>query len=419
MNTQRPDTLRPLEAWHRAAAETLPGLSFIAYDLHMKVVSHKGEPPLAAGVSPSTLQGVPLKEVLPEPIWTEVSESVGNALGGKRFSFEIPLTDGGRLHWIEVSPILQGGQVVGGVISSHDVAERMIAEQELLERSGSFETVFSKAPIGMAMIALDGSLIRVNPAFHRITGYGPEEIFRTRIQDMVPPEDHERDLELVTRLLSGETATFATEQRLVSKSGKEIWAMVTTSVARDESGAPVHLISQIQDATERRELELELRRVADEDPLTGLANRRRLEQALDHQIERSRRHGEQAVLLLLDLDEFKSVNDTYGHSTGDELLVFVAHRLSTRARSSDIVARPGGDEFAVIAMGTGAEGAATLVADLTRHLDTVRFDPDGRNLGCRASVGAAVIAPETTGIDDVLKQADREMYKAKQIRQRG
>ena len=416
MNAQRKDSLDPLRAWHSAAAESLPGLSIVVYDPDFRIVSVQGEPPLAPGAHFTGSMEQTLEEVLPPALWERLENSFREALQGVGSSFEMPLSDGDCLHWVEVGPLRRDGAVIGGVMSSQDVAERLIAEQELLETTGSFEAVFSKAPIGMAMIALDGSLIRVNPAFNRITGYGPAETSRIRIQDMIPPEDHERDLLMMTRLVGGELDNYVTEKRLIGKGDREIWAMMASSVSRDDEGSPMHLIVQLQDVSDRKALEIELRRVAGEDPLTGLANRRRLEETLRRQIERCQRYEETAALLMIDLDDFKSVNDTHGHSTGDDLLIFVGDQLRARLRSTDLVARPGGDEFAVIAVNSDEDQARVLVAELTEHFDALRFDPGGRDLGCRASVGSAVIDANTDSTDELLARADRSMYKAKNSR---
>lgn len=411
------DSLDPLQAWHSGASSTLPGLSVLVYDTELLVVSCEGDPPRSGGIEPSSTIGRSLDEVLPTSIWGELESAIRGALKGDSSSFQMPFSDGDCLHWIDVDPVRSDGAVIGGAMASQDVAERMIAEQELHVLTGSFEAAFTKAPIGMAMVALDGTLVRVNPAFNRITGYSPQEISKLRFQAMIPIEDHEQDLRMTNKLITGELDIFTAEKRIVGKSGREIWAMIATSVVRDDEDRPVHLIVQIQDISVRRKLELELRRVAGEDPLTGLANRRRFDTTLEHQIERSRRYGETAALLTIDLDDFKSVNDTYGHSVGDELLDFVGRQLTERLRSTDLVARPGGDEFAVILLGSDAERATHLVTELTNHFDNLRFESKGHLISCRASIGSAIIDSDTESMDQVLSAADQSMYEAKRSRE--
>jgi len=416
MSARLKDSIDPLQAWHSGASGTLPGLSVLVYDPDLRVVSCQGDPPRSSQVDPDAMIGRSLEETLPPPIWSKLEDALRGALTGGHSSFQMPFSDGDCLHWIDVEPVRSDGAVVGGVLAAQDVADRLIAEQDLHVLTGSFEAAFTKAPIGMAMVALDGTLVRVNPAFNRITGYEPEEVALLRFQDMIPIEDHGRDLEMTNRLISGELETYTAEKRLIGRSNREIWAMVATSVVRDDEDRPIHLIAQVQDISDRRELELELRRVADEDALTGLANRRRFEKTLKDQIERCRRYGDTAALLVIDLDDFKTVNDTHGHSTGDDLLQFVADQLSERLRSTDLIARPGGDEFAVVLLGSDAQRTQKLVSELTRHFDTVRFEPEGRAIDCRASIGAAVIDSSSGSMDEVLSAADRSMYEAKKAR---
>ncbi|HTU15140.1 MAG TPA: diguanylate cyclase [Solirubrobacterales bacterium] len=418
MSSRLKDSLDPLQAWHSGASGTLPGLSVLVYDTDLRVISCEGDPPHSVDVDPEAMIGRPLADALPPSMWGKLEAALKGALNGVRSSFQMPFSDGDCLHWLDVDPLRSDGAVIGGTLASQDVAERMIAEQELRVLTGSFEAAFTKAPIGMAMVALDGTLVRVNPAFNRITGYTPEEIAQLRFQDMIPTEDHERDLGMTNRLISGELNTYTAEKRIHGKDQREIWAMIATSVVRDGEDRPLHLIAQIQDISERRELELELRRVAGEDPLTGLANRRRFDRTLEDQIERSRRYGETAALLMIDLDDFKSVNDTHGHSTGDDLLNFVGRQITARIRSTDLVARLGGDEFTVILLGADARRAENLVAELTAHFDSLRFEPEGRAISCRASIGSALIDASTGSMDEVLSAADRSMYEAKRSRER-
>lgn len=176
------------------------------------------------------------------------------------------------------------------------------------------------------------------------------------------------------------------------------------------------MIAQLQDISELRRVETELRRVAGEDELTGLANRRQLVAAIGNQIDRCRRYDEKAALLSMDLDNFKLVNDRFGHSAGDELLRFIADELGRRFRSSDLVSRPGGDEFAVLVVGSDAGRAAEIAGEMMDYFDSIRFEPEGRSLECRASIGSATMDDETDSVDEILSRADESMYEVKSHR---
>ncbi|HXA53909.1 MAG TPA: diguanylate cyclase, partial [Solirubrobacteraceae bacterium] len=200
--------------------------------------------------------------------------------------------------------------------------------------------------------------------------------------------------------------------------GHVISTMLSVSLMRDRQGRPQHFIAQIQDITERKLMEARLRHLAEHDSLTGLFNRRLLERQLAMQVARCRRYGEQAALLVIDLDGFKQVNDTYGHKIGDELLQAIAAELQHRLRGTDMVARLGGDEFAVLLAGTTAEDARKVATTLCEAIAGVGVSVGGGGDACErisvaASVGVAALDGDSPGAEAALMEADRAMYAAK------
>ncbi len=173
------------------------------------------------------------------------------------------------------------------------------------------------------------------------------------------------------------------------------------------------LIAVSRDISERKKAESQLRHLAEHDPLTGLANRRRFEEELTRQIAISRRSGEAAAVLVLDLDNFKYVNDSLGHKAGDELIRRVAAVIGGRVRETDTLARIGGDEFAVLLRGTDAAGARTAAEGV---IDAIRREPfllEGQRIRATTSIGIAVIEREPLAAGEVLARADQAMYGAK------
>lgn len=166
----------------------------------------------------------------------------------------------------------------------------------------------------------------------------------------------------------------------------------------------------IRGAVRRRRAAVELAERADTDPLTGLFNRRRFDEELEVAVGLARRHGEHAAVLVLDLDRFKSVNDTWGHAAGDDLIVRVADVLRARLRTTDSIGRPGGDEFCVLLRRCGAGDARTVAEDLLRDL----ADAAEPRLATAASIGVCLVGngEERSGTD-VLQAADHAMYEAK------
>jgi diguanylate cyclase (GGDEF)-like protein/PAS domain S-box-containing protein len=281
--------------------------------------------------------------------------------------------------------------------------------QALKRVTQQFRSAFDNAPIGMALVGLEGQWLDVNQALCELVGYSEDELLRMTFQDLTHPDDLDADLALVHDVLAGRRTTYQMHKRYIHADGRVIWALLSVSLATDEEGRPLHFISQIQDFTERRELEEKLRHQAEHDPLTGLANRRRFEQELERQIERCSRHAEAAALAVIDLDSFKDVNDVHGHATGDKLLTSVAAALHRRLRATDVAARIGGDEFAVILIGVDERGAATAAAALSAAIGE---QSRAGGLRATASVGIAMIEPGSNA-DELFARADRAMYEAK------
>jgi len=154
---------------------------------------------------------------------------------------------------------------------------------------------------------------------------------------------------------------------------------------------------------------------AQHDPLTGLANRTLFRELAAHAVETCKREASALTLLFIDLDAFKQVNDSHGHETGDKLLVAFAERLRGAARSSDVVARVGGDEFAVMLDGADADSGAAIAFKL-RELLSRPYAIDGLTLEVRASIGSATFPQSGASADELLKRADEAMYRVKQAR---
>jgi len=200
----------------------------------------------------------------------------------------------------------------------------------------SFENAFRNAPIGMALLDLAGRSLQVNQALCRITGYAPGELRAKTLQEMTHPDDLDLDADDFRQLLSGELGSYQVEKRYLHEWGHYIWVQVTVSLVRDDKNEPLHLMHQVQDISSRRELEAHLAYLVDHDFLTGLPNRRRFEQELRMHVEEVARYGPTGALLLIDLDNFKDVNDSFGHKSGDRTMCSRA----SRACSSGELAGP-------------------------------------------------------------------------------
>ena len=294
-----------------------------------------------------------------------------------------------------------------------DITARKQAEADLQEAEERFRLAFEHAPIGMAIVALDGAFRRVNHALCEITGYDERSLLGVTMHDITHPDDLELDADKNQELLAGTIRAYRTEKRYVNASGQTIWTNVSVSLVRDGRGEPIHLIVQVEDISGRKLMEERLRRLADYDSLTGVRNRRHLERDLFLQVENCRRYGDEAALLMIDLDHFKQVNDTYGHRVGDDALKAVAAAIQERLRSTDIVARLGGDEFAVLLPHVSAATANTVAKDLRRRIAAVTMHVSGTRVRLSASIGVAHLDRHASDKESVLSRADDAMYAQK------
>ncbi len=279
-----------------------------------------------------------------------------------------------------------------------------------------FRSAFDEAPIGMALVSLEGRFMKVNRSLCELIGYSEEELIQLNYQQITHLEDVDADRRYTAQMLNGEIRTYQMEKRYLAADGEEIWVHLSVSLVRDLTGEPVYFISQTQDITERRALEAQLRHLADHDPLTGLLNRRGLEAELAARIGRlDQIHDGRGALILLDLDHFKSVNNTLGHRAGDRLIVTVAALLVRRLRSTDRVARLGGDEFAVLlpdADGiTASHVADSIIREIREHATVLAGRHHHR---VTASAGVALLAAGVVGVEDAFVNADLALYDAKE-----
>ncbi len=225
--------------------------------------------------------------------------------------------------------LLDDPSVEGIVISARDLTDRRRAEAELREAQERFRSAFEHAPIGMALISIDGRLFRVNRALVQILGRGESELLASTLLDLCHSEDRDQCREQVRRLFAGVTQSAQLEQRFVHHDGHPVWVSLSASLVRDVKDEPMYLVCQVEDIGERRASGEALAHQAVHDPLTGLPNRLQFVERLGRELARADQRRERIAVLFLDLDRFKVVNDSLGHSAGDRLLVAVADRLSS------------------------------------------------------------------------------------------
>ena len=292
-------------------------------------------------------------------------------------------------------------------------------EGALTDSEQRFRLAFEDNMAPMVFSDLDDIAIAVNDAFCEMVGFVREELLGHDSTQFTFAPDVGITEQGHVRLLSEQVDQLRYTKRYQRKDGSIIVSEVSRSAARDTSGKILYFVSSERDITEERALTAQLSHQALHDPLTGLANRALFEDRLTHAHARAVREGGRGAVLLLDLDDFKGVNDTYGHLAGDELLMGIARRFELVTRSSDTLCRLGGDEFLYLAEGLTTP---TEAEDVARRLLGVLKEPfvfDGLRFEQHASIGIVVWDETTIESGEIIQNADIALYEAKRHRHGG
>ncbi len=299
--------------------------------------------------------------------------------------------------------------------SIRDNSVQHAAEQARIEAEQHFRLAFEDNMAPMVFTDLEDRIIAANDAFCAMMGRTRSELIGFDSKPFTYPDDVGITEASHERFLHDEIRQVRYVKRYLHKDGRMIVVEVSKSPARDKTGKTLYFIISERDITEERMLTAQLSHQALHDPLTGLANRALLDDRLAQAHSRILRQGGNGALLLLDLDDFKGVNDTYGHLVGDQLLSAVAHRLEGVARDTDTLCRFGGDEFLYLAEGVGGTDEAQLIAQrFLRSLDEP-FLIGGLSLEQRASLGVVVWDAHDAEVSDVVRDADVALYEAKRL----
>jgi len=302
------------------------------------------------------------------------------------------------------------GETVSWVSNRLRRAERALRSSEerfrsLVEESADVVVVFDAA----------GLVTFVSASLHRVLGYRPEDWIGHLPADCVDPADRELLAQRWADIMRSPGTIARADVRVVAADGSWRWCtLVLRNLLADPSIEAV--VANFTDITERVQLEVQLRHQAFHDPLTNLANRALLADRIAHALARSERNREEVAIILFDLDGFKTVNDSLGHSIGDTLLQKVSERLLANLRSGDTAARLGGDEFAVLVEGTDALSRGRALAERLIAALAIPLTLPGREVVLRASFGLAVPDPDhLTTAEELLRNADMAMYRAKAV----
>ena len=290
-----------------------------------------------------------------------------------------------------------------------EIVERTQAEEALRESEELYRVLAEKSFAGVYVIQ-DGKFCFLNPKVNSYTGYTPEELIHKDSMSLVHPEDRERHKKDAIAMLRGKR-TLPYEVRIITKKGEIKWFMETvTSIFWNGRRA---VLGNCMDLTERKRMEEEIHTLSMTDLLTGLNNRRGFLTLASQQLKFSDRHQKEMMLFFADLDGMKQINDTLGHEEGDKALIDVAAILRETFRASDIIARVGGDEFAVLAIDAAEISPEIIMARLQNQMDT--YNNEGyRRYKISVSVGVSFYDPKNPcSLDELMSRADQLMYEQK------
>lgn len=289
-----------------------------------------------------------------------------------------------------------------------------LTENKLQELQNRFETIFYTTSIGIALLNLDGRFLRVNNAFCELLGYNESDMLAMNFYYLAHPNDLNNLQINIQQLIDKQIKYYQSEQQCFRKNGDVLWVMSTISLIRDETDKPIYFIVQVQNITQQKQAEERLHHMAYHDPLTGLANRNKLEQFINHVLASSRRHQQGFALLFLDLDRFKNINDTIGHEAGDIILQIIAERLRSTVRNTDMVARLGGDEFVLVITDVKKTESVAIIAQniLENMLQVIVVQ--GQEIYLTTSIGISLYPYDGHNIQTLMKNSDLALYRAKE-----
>ncbi len=333
-------------------------------------------------------------------------ELVGRRKNGSTYFQEASVTileDGGRLCIIR------------------DITWRKRSEERLQRSERFLNTIFNSIRDPFCIFDNEFRIIRVNEAYAQLKGKSSDRVIGRKCHEVLEGRDTVCE-GCVVRKTFHSADPCAKDKLIETEEEAESWLEIYTYPILDEEGTVTHVIEYTRDVTARKKAEDDKRRLIERlehlsrtDGLTGLINRRALTDSLGYEIDRAKRYGSELSVILIDIDNFKEINDSHGHDIGDRALQLLSATLKTKLRKTDIAGRYGGDEFMLILSETSLSGAESLAAKILSEIRTTDLVlPDGKVLRLSLSMGVACVEGEREDIDSLVKKADAAMYSSKQ-----
>jgi len=403
-------------------------LAFEQHGMVMLLIDPASKVVLEANQSAADFYGYSRQELQDMPLGQIYLQALDEGQAGKKLHAVPHRMSDGKVRTVEIhtSAIAWNGrEVLFSVI--HDITEREQAQEKVRESEDRLSTIFNNSPVSIAVTHMSYQrFIEVNPAFEVITGYPVLEIIGRSPGELGLWVDPERRVDfLQTIMAQGYCHEF--EYRLRRKDGQVRTLLLSAELINLNGEACVLSIGQ--DITERKEMEHELRQakasleeallreqaLAQTDSLTSIHNRRHLFELAERELAVATRYKHPLAVILFDIDHFKSVNDAFGHATGDLALIRVTQAAKNELRNADVIGRYGGEEFILLLPMTSAQQAQALAERIRKQVEAVRIASEKGEVCVTLSMGIVEVrhAVEQESVEDIFRRADVAMYAAK------
>jgi diguanylate cyclase (GGDEF)-like protein/PAS domain S-box-containing protein len=406
-----------LDSPYRMMVERMPAILW-TIDRELRFSSGAGAGLAAFGIRPEDLPGTSLYDYYRthDPEFLPIRAHL-LALSGESVTFEQEW--GGRIFQTRVEPLRDGaGRVAGCISIAVDITERKRSEEALHREKERLQVTLASIGDGVIRTDAEGRIDYLNPVAERLTGWRADAALGRPVTEVFQVVDEVTRAPLADPVRScldeGKVVESPGHALLVSADGREYSIRDSVAPIFDPDGAPEGAVVVFKDVTQLRGMEREMVYLASHDALTGLINRREFEVRLKRALRNARSDGREHVLLYLDLDEFKVINDTCGHPAGDEMLQQITALLRSRVRRSDTLARLGGDEFGVLLEDCPLDQARQIAEEIRRSVREFRFRFKEQMFDVGVSIGFVPIERNSGDLAQMMSAADSACYTAKQ-----